>query len=223
MSPAPRIAVISAVTTAVPPVQAAFAQGMPEAELVNLLDDRLLADAGDGPLTPELSARMARLIDHAVLSGADAVLLSCSFYSAVAADHEPPRAVPVLGPDTALFEAAARSAATRIAVVSSAPGPLEDSISRLRARLGGGPVLIGVLAEGAAPAARAGDDAAMREAVAAAVREREAAGGTPPELVVLGQYSLSPAAGTIDDVPVLAGPALAVTALREALTSGGAR
>ena len=46
---APRIVLIHAVAVAVDPVAAAFADGWPEAELVNLLEDSLSRDrAADG-------------------------------------------------------------------------------------------------------------------------------------------------------------------------------
>lgn len=88
---APRIALISAVPTAIPPICDALDQRFSEARVWNLLDDRLLEDATEsGGLPPRLRARMEWLIDQALVEGADAVALTCSLYAPVV--HEFSRA-----------------------------------------------------------------------------------------------------------------------------------
>lgn len=202
---APRIALISAVTSAWAPIHDAFALGFPEAELWNLLDDRLLGDAaGQGGLTPPLTGRMETLIRHAMDGGADAVLLTCSLYGPVAHDLAPGAQVPVAGPDDALFASARASGAQRIGVLSSGAAPLADSVARLREALPDREVT-GILTADASP-----------EASLDAVRAVPA-----PDLLVLGQYSLAGLAAPLGEalrLPVLAGPPLAVAALRSALT-----
>ncbi|ARJ06827.1 hypothetical protein GCM10010988_21530 [Cnuibacter physcomitrellae] len=215
----PLIALISAVPASIPPVTAALQAHFPEATVWNILDDRLLEEAEDeGGLTPRLTARMRRLIDHAVTEGADGVLLTCSLYSPVARLGAQGTDVPVLGPDEAVFgAAAARDRDGAILVVSSAAGPLADSLRRIREELGEDRPVEGVVAEGAVGASRSGDI----DALVTSIIDAMATTGTAWDSVVLGQYSLAPAAPTLEDrlgIPVLSGPRFAVEALRRAIT-----
>ena len=94
---APTVAVINATNASVAPAKAAIAEGFPEARVWSLLDDRLVSDAeAAGGLTPDLSARMASLIDYAVKGGADAVLLSCSMYGPVVQQQRQASPIPML-------------------------------------------------------------------------------------------------------------------------------
>lgn len=213
----PVVALISAVPTAIVPARAAFGAFFPSATVWNLLDDRLLTDAAQqGGVGPELVARMHRLIDHAILGGADAVLLTCSMYSAAAQEKSLATSIPVLGPDEALFEEAATGGYRRVAVVSSSADALADSVSRIRCVTAADVAVSGVVAEGAAAAARAGDMAALTAAVVEALADAV----TDCDAVVLGQYSLAPAAVGVAaavGLPTLSGPELAVRTLQHRL------
>lgn len=211
---APLIALISATPVAIPPVKEAFAALFPEAELWNILDDRLLQAADTaGGLTPELAERMHRLIRHAVLEGADGVLLTCSMYGNAlqSADID----VPAQTADEAAFEAAATAGYTSIALVSSASAPLADSVARFTEyseRNGASITVHGVEAPTAFAAARTGDVEALAHALADAVRQAPAV-----DAVLLGQYSLAPAMTRLAELtklPVLAGPQMAAQSLR---------
>ncbi len=210
----PLIALISAVPAAIPPVQEAFASEYSGATTWNILDDRLLQEASDqGGVTEELAGRMLRLIDHARTEGADGILLTCSMYGPVAHRVAEQATLPIYGPDDALFEAVRDSGFARVAVVSNAPGPLADSVERLREVVGDRPEIVGVVADGAAEAARSGDVDALTARIIDAVN----ASGDGFDAVVLAQYSLSPAtAGAAEhlSLPVLAGPQYAVAELR---------
>lgn len=209
----PLIALISAVRASIPPTLEAFASAFPDAEPWNIVDDRLLEDATDqGGLTPHLELRMQRLIDHALIEGAAGVLLTCSLYAPVAHEAAADAGVPVLAPDDAVFMAVRDQGYQSVLLVSSAEDPLADSVARLRAFVGPGVEVHGALAAEAAPAARAGDIAALTAAVAASARS--SASGF--DAVVLGQYSLAPAATRLAaelDLPVLAGPQYAAERL----------
>lgn len=213
----PVVALISAVPAAIGPAQAAFNAFFPSATVWNILDDLLLANAAEqGGVGPGLIARMHRLIDHAILGGADAVLLTCSMYSAVAHDRALNTPVPVLGPDEALFEAAATRGYRRAMVVSSAADALEDSMTRMRQVVNARVALTGVVAERAAACARVGDTAALATAIVESVADTAAG----HDAVILGQYSLAPAAAPVAaavGLPTLAGPELAVRKLQQQL------
>ncbi len=220
--PSPVIALISAVPTAVGPATGAFAAAFPEAVPWNLLDDRLLVEADiRGGLTDGLRARMRRLIDHALAEGARAVLLTCSLYGSVAHEAASRSEVPILAPDDALFESVRDEGYGRILLLSSGSAPLEDSRERLQQFLCGQALVIPVLAERAARAARDGDDEALTAALTAAIETEP----QPVDAVVLGQFSLSPAAERLAErlsVPVLAGPDRAASRIRELVWEGKA-
>ena len=214
----PLVALISAVRASIPPTLEAFASAFPDAEPWNIVDDRLLEDATDqGGLTPHLELRMQRLIDHALTEGAAGVLLTCSLYASVAHEAAADAGVPVLAPDDAVFMAVRDQGYQSVLLVSSAEGPLADSVARLRAFVAAGVEVHGALAAEAAPAARAGDIDALTAAIAAAVRS--SASGF--DAVVLGQYSLAPAAARLAaalKLPVLAGPQCAAERLHTLIT-----
>ncbi|GAB3617256.1 hypothetical protein GCM10027416_18130 [Okibacterium endophyticum] len=217
---APLIALISATPVAIPPVEQAFAELFPEAHLWNILDDRLLqsADAAGG-LTPGLTERMRRLIRHAVLEGADGVLLTCSMYGgALQSAHV---TVPAQAADEAAFDAVVNAGHTTVALLSSAKAPLDDSVARFAAHSesrGADVTVHGVEVSEAFIAARSGDVDALARALADGI-------GDAPEAdaILLGQYSLAPAAmrlAELTDLPVFAGPQMAARSLRARL--GGA-
>ncbi|MBE3015525.1 hypothetical protein IL992_41140 [Microbispora sp. NEAU-D428] len=207
--PEPLIALISAVPAAIAPIDRALRERLPMVRVWNLIDDRLMEDAAaDGGVTPRLARRMRRLIDHAVVEGADAVVLTCSLYAGVA--HEVaggPVEVPVLGPDDALVAAVVAGGCRNVLLVSPAAGPLADSRERLRRAAGPDVTIAGVVADGAAEAARRGDEDALTRSVLAAIEGAT----TGHDVIVLGQYSLAPAGPVVRGavtVPVLTGPGL---------------
>lgn len=212
-SRAPLIALISAVPAAIPPVEAALATSGSAARVWNILDDRLLQDVAEaGGLTPSLEERMERLIEHARLEGADAVLLTCSIYAPVAHGAQGRMSIPIAGPDDALFEEAASGRYRHVLLVSSAAGPLADSMQRLREVAQGTVEVTGAIADGAVEAAREGRTDDLVAGIVAAI---SSAAGIP-DAVLLGQYSLSPAADGVRQatgLTVLTGPELAVAAL----------
>ena len=215
-SPAPRVALVGAVAAAAPPAERAFAEVFPRAQTWNLLDDRLITDALDaGGVTGPLTARMTTLIDYAIGNGAAGVLLTCSMYGPVAHAVAARAAVPVLAADDAAFADAASGGFGRMALVASLPLPLADARERFDAFLaarGARLDVVDVLADRAAGTVDAG---AVADALEEALR------GIPVDAVLLAQYSISPAAATLQDrlgIPVLTGPARAAARMRAALT-----
>jgi hypothetical protein len=212
-SPRPLVALVGAVTAAIPPAVQALTLEFPEARAWNVIDDRLIAEAiAAGGLTGGLRSRMARLIRYALDGGADGVLLTCSMYGPVAHDVAASVTVPVLAADDAAFEAVVASGFSRIALVSSRPVPLADALARFGAFVEarqGGPEFVGVLAEGAYDASVVGDTDALARALAAAVP------GTGVDGILLAQYSLAPASerlAALTRVPGMTGPGLSARA-----------
>lgn len=214
MTARPRIALISATPAAIAPAVAGLADVFPDAEVWNLLDDRLLPDLeAAGRMTPELEARMRRLIGHAVDSGADGVLLTCSQYGPVA--EAATAAVPVLAPDGAAFRAVAEGGYGSVLVLASLDSALADTTARLAAFLahaGSATELSGAVSADALAATRTGDTEALAHALLAVAR------GTHADAVLLAQFSLAGAAEPVAaelGIPVITGPHTAATRLRD--------
>ncbi|MEV7941752.1 MULTISPECIES: aspartate/glutamate racemase family protein [unclassified Kitasatospora] len=220
---APRIALISAVPTAMAPAAEALREGFPEAEVWHLLDDRLLSDADEqGGLTAALRARMHRLIEHAVRGGADAVLLTCSLYGVVAQEAAGGVAVPVLAPDQAAFEQIAAGGLRHVLVVASFEAALRDSVDRLRTVLASSAPAPGVEVSGlVVPEAKAVTAAGERDRLVSVLVEGVSAAIADADAVFLAQYSLAPAARALAaalEMPVVSGPASAASVLRTLLS-----
>lgn len=218
--PPPLIALIHGVPAAIDPAVQAIRAEIPDARIWNLLDDRLIEEAQrHEAVTPPLRDRMVRLIDHALLEGADGILITCSLYSFVASIPGADRSAPVLGADSAAFHDVIRAAPGRVILVASVASALEDSSSRLEetaaehhARLD----IVPVHVEGAAGAASSGQYGVVAELIAAALRATICDG----DVVLFAQYSLSPAADAVSsalNVPVFTGPARAARELRAAI------
>ena len=81
MPAAPRIVLLHASPVAMQPVQTAFRQLWPEAELVNLLDDSLSPDrAREQDLTEAMIERFVSLGRYGHSVGAAGILVTCSAF-----------------------------------------------------------------------------------------------------------------------------------------------
>ncbi|MCG8927609.1 aspartate/glutamate racemase family protein [Lentzea sp. CC55] len=209
------IALVHATPAPIGPAAEAFADALPQARLWNLLDDTLIGDAEQaGGLTPALRTRMRTLIAYAVDHGADAVLLTCSMYGPVAEEAARNHPVPVLPSDLALFDEVARLEPATVLVLGPAEAGTRDTVDRLSAHLGPGTSVHGTAVAGVREALAENDvDLAARLLATSASAHLS-------DVVVLGQFSLAPAAEQVRalaDVPVLSPPRLAAQAVGTAL------
>lgn len=216
----PLIALIHGVPAAIEPASLAVREEMPAAQIWNVLDDRLIEEVNQqGEVTPTLLKRMVRLIDHALLEGADGVLITCSLYSFVAAATDAERPVPILGADAAAFHDIIAAKPQRVLLVASVRAALDDSTTRLsevadehHAQF----EIVPVFVEGALEAANAQDGPIVAELIAAALNPHL----RPGDAVLLAQYSLSPASAPVSSilgVTVYSGPASAARELHAAI------
>ncbi len=216
----PLIALIHGVPAAIEPAASAVREQMPDARIWNILDDRLIDEVhARGEVTPDLLDRMLRLIDHALLEGADGVLITCSLYSFVAAATNPDRPVPVLGADSAAFHDILAARPQRVLLVASVNDALTDAVARL------GEVasehhahfeIVPVFVDGALDAVRAGDEHQLATLIEDALREHLRDG----DVILFAQYSLHPAAARVSfdiDATVYTGPARAARELHAAI------
>jgi Asp/Glu/hydantoin racemase len=207
-----RIALIHALRHSPPPIEAAFRELWPQAQLMNLLDDSLSADlARHGRLTPAMTERFLTLSRYAKSTGADAILFTCSAFGscidAVVADLAP---LPVLKPNEAMIEEAV-SMGKRIGLLASFPGTLAS----MPAEFPEGITVVTQLADGALAALDRGDSEqhdgrAARAALALA----------DCDVIALAQFSLARAAPRValaTKRPVLTTPHSAVRKLKRML------
>jgi hypothetical protein len=220
ISSTPRVALIHATTAAIAPAVAGMNNAFPGAEVWNLLDDQLLPDAdAHGGLAPHLAERMNRLIDLAIAHGAAGVLLTCSMYGSVAQATKAD--VPVLSPDEAAFEKALAGNYGKVLMFASFESALNDSVARFAEFLkanGSATKVIGEPVPAALIATKAGDISALTAALIEAAKPFVGS----VDAVLLGQYSLAPAAIALEEalgLPVISGPQAAALKLKTAVTA----
>jgi len=213
-----RIALIHALKHSIAPIEASFARLWPDAELANLLDDRLSADlARDGALTPAMTERFLVLARYAASCGADGILFTCSAFGpcidTCARELAP---MPVLKPNEAMIEEAVALAGTtgRIGLLATFAPTLATMPAEFAA-VAPGVTLVPALASAALEALNSGDAAAHDRLAAEASRALESC-----DIVALAQFSLSSAADQVAAAtgrPVLTTPDSAVRKLQRML------
>jgi Asp/Glu/hydantoin racemase len=215
----PRIVLIHAVATAIPPIQHAFKEGWPEAQLSNLLDDDLMpAYTREGGLTPHITERICALALYAVRSGADGILFTCSVFPQAEDLAKQLVTVPLLKPDEAMI-AAALDAGSRIAVVATNPPAAPAAATQLLAGAKARGVEVWVVesvADGAFAIGNAGDAATHDRMVVEAARHI----ADQVDVICLAQVSMALARGAVQakvKVPVLTSPSTAVARLKTLL------
>eukprot|EP01036_Dinobryon_divergens_P038610 gene38611-50707_t len=207
---------------AIGPVETAFQRRWPQARRSNILDDALPADLEQaGGVNPALRARMRRLAEHAMLSGAQGVLFTCSAFGEAidAAARELP--IPVLKPNEAMFLAALRSGHRlgMVATFAASVASMEDEFHALAASRGMAASLETVCVPEALAATRAGDIARHNSLVASAARQLAHC-----DAVMLAHFSTSPALDAVQAVlscPVLSAPDAAVDEMRRRIEGDG--
>jgi glutamate racemase len=215
----PTVALIHAVLPAMPPMREALAAELPQARVLNVLDEGLLTEVERrGGLTPECIERLVTQVGLAITAGADAVLLTCTAYSTVV-DQVQARfpSVPVLAVDQVMVDQAV-ARATRIGVLATVDAGLQQQLTLLRraAEQAGKTIeLVPSLHPAAMAALQRGDgdthDTILLEALPGLAAQ--------VELVLLAQASMARLLPHLPvlAVPVLTSPQLAVNHLRQIL------
>ena len=219
----PRIVLLHATPVAMQPIQAAFAEGWPEAELVNLLDDGLTIDRARTPeLTEQIVERFVALAHYAHRIGADGLLVTCSAFGPAIERAAAELPIPVLKPNEAMFEAALTHG-NRIGMLATFPpavGTMEDEFAEESARLRPTAVITTYLVPQAMDLLRKGDADSHNRLVAEAVPQLG-----DVDAVMLAHFSTSRAASLVRErvtVPVLTSPGSAVAKMKRLLTGAQA-
>lgn len=214
-----RISLIHAVSVAIEPINAAFKQLWPEADIYNLLEDSLSPDLErTGSITAQLKERFLRLSEYSIDCGASAVLFTCSAFGS-AIDYTRERvSVPVLKPNEAMIEDAI-TAGPRLGLLSTFEPTLNSmrpEIEAMAKKHNRNPMIQAVHVKGALEALRGGD-AERHDALIA-----EAAGSLNCDAILLSQFSMARAASRVRErveVPVLTSPDSAVLKLKGILSA----
>lgn len=216
MATKPRIVLLHATPVAMEPVQTAFKNLWPEAQLVNLLDDSLSPDRASEPtLTEAMIDRFVRFGRYAHSVGADGILVTCSAFGPAIDQMAAELPVPVLKPNEAMFHAAVAQGRKigMLATFGPAVGTMRDEFDEYVQQVGSPATLETVLVADAMTALRAGDAATHNRLLAE--KAPELAG---VDTVMLAHFSTSRAQAAVQDVltiPVLSAPNAAVRRMRE--------
>ncbi|MEO1493270.1 MAG: aspartate/glutamate racemase family protein [Pseudomonadota bacterium] len=212
-----RIVLIHATPLAIAPVQQAFERHWPDAEIMNLLDDRLSVDRAAAGLSERITARIAALADYGIAAGADGILYTCSAFGPAIEAVAHRASIPVLKPNEAMFAEVLEAGGPVGLVASFAPSlaPMAAEFTELAEAKGCAAMLDTACAAEAMTALADGDgerhDQLLAE-VAATLSEAR--------VLMLAQFSTARAADAVAAVtgkPVFTSPDSAVRTLRHRL------
>lgn len=215
----PRIGLVHALHASIAPVEAAFAEGWPEAETVSLYDQSLYLDYNAfGGASAEISARVAALLAHSAACGARAILFTGSLFGAAVEAARPQLRVPVLASYEAMIEAAFRRG-SRLGLIATVPDTarlMAADIHGYAERQGLACELQTRLVDGAMAALQQGDGQRHDALVAAA-----ATALADCDALLLSQFSMAPVLRQLPEnlaARTLTAPAAAVAKIRELLS-----
>jgi Asp/Glu/hydantoin racemase len=186
-----RVFLVHPTPLAMAPVDEAFKTLWPQAETINVLDESLYTDIPqDGTLAPAIYDRVASLLRHCELSGADGILFSGSTFGPAVDRARIGMRVPVLRAEEAMMEQAV-TLGERLLLVCTAKrampvvrGTLDAAVKRAGAKR----TITELWVEGARDAITSGDVATHDKLIAEQVM---AAGDF--DVIIFGQISMVPA------------------------------
>lgn len=210
-----RIVLLHATPVAMAPIQTAFAERWPEAEIINLLDDGLSIDrAREADLSERMIDRFVEFGRYGHRMGADGILITCSAFGPAIDRLIDTLPIPVLKPNEAMFQAAIAQGGKigMLATFAPAVSTMTEEFDEFVARSASPASLQTVLVDDAMRLLRQGDADTHNRLVAA--RAPELAG---MDAVMLAHFSTSRAAAAVRQavtIPVLTAPDAAVDRMR---------
>lgn len=212
-----RVGVIHATLNAVQPMLDAFHRYEPSVTVLNFLDEGLLLAVNEqGGVTPEILRRFTSLIEKAVESKIDGILLSCTVFSPHVPLIKHFFPVPIVSVDGAMLEQAV-NAGSRIGVIATvaAAGPTTArQIEEIAAQKGKNvQVDVAICTEAFA---KLQVDPSTHDRL---IRETAIALADKVDAIVLAQISMARAAVRMEEikVPVLTSPKSSIMAIMQAL------
>lgn len=196
-------------------------EAIPEARIVNIVDDSLLADVrAAGHATPSVTRRMVGYAQLAQSAGADAIFNSCSSVGEVADVIQQVVDIPVVKIDECMAEEAVRLG-RRIAVIATVPTTLPPTARLIEHKAEESGKVIEVnrhLVEGAFDVLMSGDLQKHDEMVGSEIRQ--AAGNS--DVVILAQATMARIVPSLGDLPspILSSPSGGIARLAQVLAQG---
>lgn len=214
----PEVCLLHTVAGLPPVFDRLLAEQLPGVHVSHLVDETLLADAVERGVLPRTRRRVVDHVAHAELTGADAVLVTCSSIGEAAEQARRYAAIPVCRIDAPMARQAAVHPGGRIAVLAtleSTLGPTRRLIEQEAAAAGRAVTVHASVCPGAFAALRAGDTDRHDRVVAdeAARLARDA------DVLVLAQASMARIVSAQPgvSVPVLSSPGSGVHQLVDVL------
>lgn len=212
------IAVIHTGPVTVQPIKEQISEQIPEARVINIMDDSLLNDVrAAGHLTPEVASRIHSYMANAQAMRVDIILNACSSVGEAVDSVCKFVSTPIVKIDEAMAEEAS-SVGRRIGVVATVSTTLEPTVRLIKKKaseLGRNIEVTETIAEGAFEALLSGDGARHDEIVKNTISTL----AEQVDVVVLAQVSMARLVSQLSGVriPVLSSPRSGVAALKLAL------
>jgi len=215
------LAIIHTSPTLTPLFSTLCAEQMPETAIFHMVDESLIKDTiREGTLRRVTMRRLLAMIESANMSGADAVMVTCSSIGPAIAIGQQIFDFPVIRVDEAMAEAAVRSG-RKIGVMATLRTTLDPTIALLREKAeeaGAEIEIVDSLCDGAFDAVLEGDTATHDRILSEALLNDMRG----VDLVVLAQASMARVVKSMPEgalsMPVLSSPELAVRQAREILS-----
>ena len=213
-----RIVLLHATPVAMVPIQDAFKDNWPEAEIVNLLDDGLTIDrAKDTQLTDQLTRRFVDFGHYGYGMNAQGILVTCSAFGPAIEKLSKEVPIPVLKPNEAMFEQAIASG-QRIGMLATF-GPslvtMEEEFVHYTKQVRSNAQLETILVPDAIDLLRKGDVESHNRLVAEAAPKLSHC-----DVIMLAHFSTSRAAKAVREqvnIPVLTAPHAAVDKMKASI------
>ena len=214
-----KIGVIHATEAAVEPLRTSFSRLMPEAQLIEIVNQSLFELSNRPEGTDAFARRVfARVVFEAADAGAEGILIACNAYTSFVPMLEGFLDIPIIAVDRPMLERAVNDG-TKIGVIATNPagGPsAQAQMEIISKQFGKKPEFAVEIVEEALKVLKAGDTDRHDMLIAAAGRRLVDKGC---DVIVLAQISMARAAVTMQElkIPVLTSPDEGVLALRNAI------
>lgn len=215
----PKVALISSTKAAFGPMEAAFAEIFPEAQIMHILDETLLEDfRREGGLSPHSRAKALQMALTAQRAGVEGILFTCSTLSPAVDDLEPFISVPLVKIDEPVISYLVQNHRNigLLATAETVLKSVENQVKKRAEKLGR-PVSLSFFIEGEAWPLLAKSPAAFYKALGAFASQA----AMECEVLLLTQVSIAPARDFVEEkirTKIFASPSFAVRALREILS-----
>lgn len=196
-----KIALISATTASLNPIEKAFHEVAPNIELVHIMDTDLLSMMEEtGALTPDIICRFSLLLNLAVSSKVEAIQLTCSAFNNVTSILQPLYPVKLFRSDEAMLdEALSYGRIGLISTVQETPIALSSYIKEKNSNV----LIESAVDPGVLHLLNKGKKREHDERVAEMIYQMEG----KVDVIVLSQYSMAHVADQVTcSIPILTAP-----------------